>query len=176
MAFIWTSLQNCKSYYYGLKKRGGKSLLIGVTFALLDFATDYPAALPHTIVMETGGMKGRRKEQTRGEVHAFLKQQMQLGAIHSEYGMTELLSQAYSQGDGIFHTTKTMKVLARDMNDPFDLRMEGTGCINVIDLANVHSCAFIATDDITNISTDGSFEVLGRADNSALRGCNLMVE
>lgn len=158
-----------------LEAKGQKTLLIGVTFALLDFAEAHPMQLKHTIVMETGGMKGRRKELTREEVHEFLKKQLGIDNVHSEYGMTELLSQAYALKDGMFRTSATMKVLARDINDPFELHPTGTGCLNIIDLANVHSCAFIATDDITRIHNDGSFEVLGRADHSALRGCNLMV-
>lgn len=151
------------------------TILIGVTFALLDFAEHYPMQLQYTKVMETGGMKGRRRELTRGEVHSYLKERLDLAQIHSEYGMTELLSQAYATKNGLFRTPASMRVLARDMNDPFEIRDTGSGCINVIDLANVHSCAFIATDDMARIYDDGGFEVLGRADNSALRGCNLMV-
>lgn len=158
-----------------LEAKGQKTLLIGVTFALLDFAEAYSMQLKHTIVMETGGMKGRRKELTRAEVHSYLKLQLGVKEVHSEYGMTELLSQAYALRDGVFRTTDTMKVLVRDMNDPLEVKQVGSGCINIIDMANVHSCAFIATDDIGKIAADGSFEVLGRADNSALRGCNLMV-
>lgn len=157
-----------------LEKRKQPTLLLGVTFALLDFAEMYPMKLEHTIVMETGGMKGRREEMTRTEVHAILKQQWQLQQVHSEYGMTELLSQAYSKGDGIFNCAYTMKVLVRDINDPLEVNESGVGCINIIDLANVHSCAFIATDDIGNLQADGSFEVLGRMDNAVLRGCSLM--
>lgn len=151
-----------------------KVLLLGVTFALLDFAAAYPMPLKSTIVMETGGMKGRRHELTRTEVHDFLKAQWELREVHSEYGMTELLSQAYAKENGIFNCVNTMRVLVRDINDPLDIREAGNGCINVIDLANINSCCFIATDDIGSILPDGSFEVLGRADNSALRGCSLM--
>jgi phenylacetate-coenzyme A ligase PaaK-like adenylate-forming protein len=157
-----------------LEATGQKTLLIGVTFALLDFAEAHPMQLNHTIVMETGGMKGRKKEMTRAEVHSFLKQQWGLPHIHSEYGMTELLSQAYALRDGIFQPTATMQVLVRDINDPLEITTEGSGCLNIIDLANLHSCAFIATDDLGNISQDGSFTVLGRMDHSALRGCSLM--
>ena len=152
-----------------------KVLLLGVTFALLDFADAYPMQLKNTIVMETGGMKGRREELTRNEVHAILKKQWQLNEVHSEYGMTELLSQAYASYGGIFKCTDTMRVLVRDINDPLDIRETGNGVLNIIDLANIHSCSFIATEDIGNIATDGSFEVLGRMDHSALRGCSLMV-
>jgi hypothetical protein len=158
-----------------LEQEGTKTLLLGVTFALLDFAAAYPMQLAHTIVMETGGMKGRKKEMTRREVHDFLMAQWQLPVIHSEYGMTELLSQAYSAANGVFRATATMQVLVRDINDPFDICTSGTGALNIIDLANMHSCAFIATDDIGTVDEDGSFEVLGRLDNSALRGCSLMV-
>ncbi|MCB0699801.1 MAG: acyl transferase [Chitinophagaceae bacterium] len=149
-------------------------LLIGVTFALLDFAERYPIQLNNTIVMETGGMKGRRKEMVRDEVHDYLSSKFSVQSIHSEYGMTELLSQAYSKGEGVFSPSSTMKLLVRDINDPLDLNTHGTGCLNIIDLANVDSCAFIATDDIGRIFPNETFEVLGRADNSALRGCNLM--
>jgi phenylacetate-coenzyme A ligase PaaK-like adenylate-forming protein len=153
---------------------GKKTLLLGVTFALLDFAESHPMDLRHTIVMETGGMKGRRVEMTRDEVHAILKQQWQLPVVHSEYGMTELLSQAYSHGEGIFRCSATMQVLVRDINDPLDVRRQGSGAVNVVDLANVHSCAFIATEDMGVINTDGTFKVMGRLDHSALRGCSLM--
>ncbi|MEZ2445717.1 acyl transferase [Chitinophaga sp. RCC_12] len=159
-----------------LEARGQKVLLIGVTFGLLDFAEQYTLSLKNTIVMETGGMKGRREEWTREEVHAFLKERLGTACIHAEYGMTELLSQAYSKCDGLFETPPWMKVLLRDENDPFQLTAgKGAGVMNVIDLANIYSCAFIATEDIGRIHADGRFEVLGRLDNSALRGCSLMV-
>lgn len=159
-----------------LEARQQKVLLIGVTFGLLDFAEKYTLQLQHTIVMETGGMKGRREEWTREEVHAFLKEKLGVAAIHAEYGMTELLSQAYSKGHGYFETPPWMKVLVRDENDPFQLSAgKAAGVMNVIDLANIYSCAFIATEDIGKIHADGHFEVLGRLDNSALRGCSLMV-
>ncbi len=157
-----------------LENAGQKTLLLGVTFALLDFASSYPMKLKNTIVMETGGMKGRREEWTRKQVHDLLKKQWQLNNVHSEYGMTELLSQAYSKSDGIFACSPTMKVICRDINDPLELSEYGTGCLNIIDLANIHSCSFIATDDIGTIAADGIFEVLGRMDHSALRGCSLM--
>lgn len=157
------------------------SLLIGVTYALLDFAEKYPMQLRHTIVMETGGMKGRREEMTRTEVHAILQKQLGLGLVHSEYGMTELLSQAYSKGDGIFHSAPWMKVLLRDEDDPFHISTATdagnrplTGVINVIDMANIYSCCFIATDDIGRLHGNGCFEVLGRMDSSDVRGCSLM--
>lgn len=159
-----------------LEARGQPVLLIGVTFALLDFAEQYQLDLRHTVVMETGGMKGRREEWTREELHGFLQQKLGVPAIHAEYGMTELLSQAYSKGNGIFRCPPWMKVLVRDENDPFQLSARNAaGVINVIDMANIHSCAFIATEDIGRLHADGSFEVLGRLDNSALRGCSLMV-
>lgn len=151
------------------------TLLLGVTFALLDFAEQYPMHLQHTMVMETGGMKGRREEWTRSQVHNYLKQQWQLKQVHSEYGMTELLSQAYAKADGIFSTASTMQILIRDINDPLEVQRTGAGCLNIIDLANIHSCCFIATEDIGSINSDGTFQVLGRVDHAALRGCSLMV-
>ncbi len=154
---------------------GRQVLLIGVTFALLDFAEQYPGPLKNTIVMETGGMKGRREEMTRTEVHDYLKQQWQLSEVHSEYGMTELLSQGYSKGHGIFNCIDTMRVLVRDVNDPLDVSPTGSGALNVVDLANIYSCSFIATEDIAVVKPGGSFEVLGRMDHSVLRGCNLLV-
>ena len=150
------------------------TLLIGVTFALLDFAEAYPQQLKHTVVMETGGMKGRRREMTRGELHGQLCEQLGVGKIHSEYGMTELLSQAYSLGDGIYRCPPWMKVLVRDETDPVLIKTSGRGIINIIDLANADSCAFIATDDMGMVYEDGSFEVWGRMDNADIRGCSLM--
>jgi hypothetical protein len=164
------------------EKAGVKTLLIGVTYALLDFAEAFPMNLQHTIVMETGGMKGRREELTRAAVHNILKSSFGLSSIHSEYGMTELLSQAYSAGDGFFYTSGTMKILLRAEDDPFDVyagvsenKSFAAGALNIIDLANIYSCSFIATDDIGKIYADGSFEILGRLDNSDIRGCGLMI-
>jgi hypothetical protein len=157
-----------------LAGEGRKILLLGVTFALLDFAAAYPMPLGNTIVMETGGMKGRREEWTREQVHEFLQQQWQLKEVHSEYGMTELLSQAYAFGGGIFEPALTMQVRVRDLQDPFDIRDKGTGALNIIDLANIHSCSFIATEDIGRLHEGQRFEVLGRMDHVALRGCSLM--
>jgi hypothetical protein len=131
--------------------------------------------LKYTTIMETGGMKGRRREMVREEVHSLLQQQLKVSAVHSEYGMTELLSQGYSLGEGIFNTVPWMKVLVRDEDDPLLITNEGRGLINVIDLANVYSCSFIATDDVGRLFEDGTFEVLGRRDNSDIRGCSLMV-
>ncbi len=162
-----------------LEKKKQKTLLIGVTFALLDFAEKYAdifrEPLQHTTIMETGGMKGRRKEMIRQEIHDNLKTTFGCAAIHSEYGMTELLSQAYSKGEGIFSCPPWMKILVRDDEDPLSIRKEGSGVINVIDLANIYSCSFIATDDAGKVNEDGSFEVLGRIDGSDLRGCSLMM-
>jgi len=153
------------------------TLLVGVSFALLDLAEQYPMTLgDHIIVMETGGMKGQRKEMVRGELHEQLKTAFGQDFIHSEYGMTELLSQAYSKGDGLFRCPPWMKILVRDPNDPLELLDAGqSGGINVIDLANVNSCSFIATGDLGKVYEDGSFEVLGRFDHSDIRGCNLLV-
>jgi phenylacetate-coenzyme A ligase PaaK-like adenylate-forming protein len=159
-----------------LEEKQQKTLLIGVTFALLDFAAKYSLPLKHTTIMETGGMKGRREELTRDEVHQVLKDAFQVPAIHSEYGMTELLSQAYSHGEGRFATPPWMKVLLREEDDPLAVSAKArTGVINVVDLANIYSCSFIATDDAGRIHADGSFEVLGRLDHSDVRGCSLML-
>ncbi len=153
-----------------------KILLIGVTFALLDFAGKYQRQYgDRVIVMETGGMKGRRKEIVRDEVHQILCSALGVGCIHSEYGMTELLSQAYSHGHGIYRETATMRVLVRDTTDPLLYVPDGcTGGINVIDLANIYSCSFVETKDLGIRYADGSFKVLGRFDNSDTRGCNLL--
>ena len=159
-----------------LKKEKRPVLLLGVTFALLDLAEKYSIDFPELIVMETGGMKGRRKEMTRQEVHAQLTQAFGVKTIHSEYGMTELFSQAYSKGWGIFQPSGSMCVMTRDVNDPLTISNElRSGALNIIDLANVHSCCFIETQDLGKVYPDGSFEVLGRMDNSDIRGCNLMV-
>jgi len=153
-------------------------LLIGVSFALLDLAEKYSPDLEGVIVMETGGMKGRRREMTREELHSVLRQGFNVKSIHSEYGMTELLSQAYSKRDGIFFCPPWMKVFIRDPQDPLSIIKEPgkTGGINIIDLANIHSCSFIATDDLGKLHVDNSFEVLGRFDSSDIRGCNLLLE
>jgi hypothetical protein len=155
---------------------GRKTLLIGVSFALLDLVEKGPVESQNLMVMETGGMKGRRKEMIRAELHEILKAGFKVDEIHSEYGMTELLSQAYSSGDGKFHSPPWMKILIRDTQDPLSPVPHGrTGAINVIDLANLHSCSFISTSDLGRLHEDGSFEVLGRMDYSDIRGCNLMV-
>lgn len=150
-------------------------ILIGVTYALLDFAEQFPRLLQNATIIETGGMKGRREELIRDEVHAMLKQAFGIDHIESEYGMTELLSQSYAKRDGIFYTPEWKKVLVRDINDPFQIEPVGRGVLNVIDLANLHSCSFIATDDVGEVFEDGSFKVNGRLDNSELRGCSLMI-
>jgi hypothetical protein len=151
------------------------TILLGVTYALLDFAEEYPMRLEHTIIVETGGMKGRREELLRAEVHEILKGAFQIKIIHSEYGMTELLSQAWSHGGGVFHAPAWMRVLCAELSDPKRiLPAWKSGSINIIDLANIYSCAFIATDDLGIVNADGSFEVIGRKDYSDIRGCNLM--
>lgn len=161
-----------------LESAGQKTLLIGVTYALLDFAAAFPMPLRHAIVMETGGMKGRKKELLRPQVHALLQAAFGLPYIHSEYGMTELLSQAYAKREGMFQTPPWMKVLLREEDDPFGVHTSvtkpTTGALNIIDLANIYSCAFLATEDVARLHPDGSFEVLGRMDNSDIRGCSLM--
>ena len=155
----------------------GKTILIGLTYALLDFAEKYPGNYPGLVVVETGGMKGRRTEITRRELHERLKAAFSSAGIHSEYGMTELLSQVWSSGSGIFNTPPWMKVLIREVNDPFSFCLSGrTGGINIIDLANLYSCSFIATQDLGRVTKEGSFEVLGRFDLSDLRGCSLMLQ
>ena len=158
-----------------LEKNRQPTILIGVSYALLDFAEKYPMQLSHTLIMETGGMKGRRAELTRVELHETLKKKFGISRVHSEYGMTELLSQAYSSGEGVYKPVPWMKMLVRDEDDPLHLRESGEGLLNIIDLANRDSCAFIATDDVAKLYEDGSFEVLGRMDNSDIRGCSLMV-
>jgi hypothetical protein len=157
-----------------LEKAGQKTLLLGVTFALLDFAEKYSLPLNHTIIMETGGMKGRREELTREQVHSIIKKSFSVSNVHSEYGMTELLSQAYSKADGVFNCPPWMKIVLRDEDDPFAISGSGTGVINIIDLANIYSCSFIASDDAGRLHADGSFEVLGRLDHSDIRGCSLL--
>jgi len=153
------------------------TLLMGVSFALMDLAEQYPFQLDeHITIMETGGMKGRREELVRSELHQQLKKAFGISHIHSEYGMTELLSQAYSAGEGLFKTPPWMKIHIRDPNDPLSLISTGqTGGINIIDLANINSCSFIATGDLGKINENESFEVLGRYDSSDIRGCNLLV-
>jgi hypothetical protein len=160
-----------------LKKLGKPTILLGVTYALLNFVEQFPIHFPELIVMETGGMKGKRKELIREELHQKLCSGFGVANIHSEYGMTELLSQAYSKGKGIFSCPPWMQVYIRDTNDPLQLMgAEKTGGINIIDLANVHSCAFIATQDLGKITEHNRFEVLGRFDASDIRGCNLLVQ
>lgn len=159
-----------------LEEKGKKILLIGVSFALLDLIEKHQFSLKNTIVMETGGMKGKRKEMIREELHEVLKKGFGTSEIHSEYGMTELLSQAYSKGHGVFDTPSWMKILIRDTEDALNILPNGkTGGINVIDLANVNSCSFIATQDLGKIHENGTFEILGRFDNSDIRGCNLLI-
>ena len=173
-------LDNLEELVSVLQKRNKDhypTLLVGVSFALLDLAEQHPMKFEGTItVMETGGMKGRRKEMVRSELHEQLSGAFGLPAVHSEYGMTELLSQAYSRREGLFRSPPWMQVLIRDPNDPLELLPEGrSGGINVIDLANLNSCSFIATGDLGKVHEDGLFEVLGRFDHSDLRGCNLLV-
>ncbi len=160
-----------------LSRQNKKVLLVGVTFALLELAEQYGGRdWSRVIVMETGGMKGRREELLRDEVHTILKQAFNLSVIHSEYGMTELLSQAYSAGEGIFQMPHTMRILIRDSNDPFSMYAhQRNGGINIIDLANADSCAFIETKDLGVVLSENTFRVLGRFDNSDIRGCNLLI-
>ena len=179
---------NCNSGFYlnnyseliqkliSIDKSGQNVLLIGVTYALLDLVEIQKFDLQHTIIMETGGMKGRRREMIREELHEILCSGFGVPTIHSEYGMTELLSQAYSLGNGIFECPSWMQIFTRDTEDALSyIETEKTGGINVIDLANLNSCSFIATQDLGKLHGDGTFEILGRFDNSDIRGCNLMV-
>ena len=173
--FISGNPAHLRSHILECDKGPRPVLLIGVSFALLDLAENAPLRLSNTMVMETGGMKGRKKEIVREALHEILCQGFGVDRIHSEYGMTELLSQAYSTGEGRFRCPPWMRVLPRDTEDPFCFLGEGrTGGLNIIDLANRHSCAFLATQDLGKTYGDGTFEVLGRFDHSDIRGCNLM--
>ncbi len=164
------SLSICQS-------KGYKTILLGVSYALLDFAAQFPRSLQGITIMETGGMKGRRKEMTKAELHEALQNAFQVEAIHSEYGMTELFSQAYAKGSTRFYPAQTMRVYTTELNDPFcPVSFGKTGVLNIIDLANLDTCSFIQTEDLGRVWPDGSFEVLGRADAAEIRGCNLMVE
>ncbi|MDA8900575.1 acyl transferase [Flavobacteriaceae bacterium] len=159
-----------------LEDRKQKTLLLGVSFALLEMAEKFPLALSNTLIMETGGMKGRGEEMVRTQLHQKLKNSFGVSEIHSEYGMTELLSQAYSSSGGVFECPPWMKIFIRSTEDPFDLLPDHrVGGINIIDLANIDSCAFIATQDLGKKAADGSFEILGRFDAAEIRGCNLLV-
>ena len=174
--FYLNDLNSLSAKLKKLDKAGKKTLLIGVSFALLDLVEKQDFQLNHCTIMETGGMKGRRKELIRAELHEILKKGFGVSEIHSEYGMTELLSQAYSKGDGLFDCPPWMDILIRDPEDALTLNALGkSGGINVIDLANLYSCSFIATQDLGKKFKNGKTEILGRFDNSDIRGCNLMV-
>ena len=174
--FYLDTIHELKEQLIRLDSEGKKVLLIGVSFALLDIVELHQFHLKNTIIMETGGMKGRRKELVRDELHSLLKEGFGVSQIHSEYGMTELLSQAYSLGDGRFNCPNWMRILTRDPDDALTLQStKKTGGINVIDLANINSCSFIATQDLGRVYDDHSFEIVGRFDTSDIRGCNLMV-
>jgi len=174
--FYLHDLEALKNTLLKIEAKRQKTLLIGVSYALLDLIEAHSFKLKHTTVMETGGMKGQRKELVKSELHTILKHGFGVDKIHSEYGMTELLSQAYSKGDGIFNTPPWMKILTRDPEDALSIQPIGkSGGVNIIDLANINSCAFIATQDLGKIHSNGTFEILGRFDESDIRGCNLMV-
>ena len=174
--FYLNDLESLSAKLIQLNKRNEKVLLIGVSYALLDLVNKYKFHLKNTIIMETGGMKGRRKEMIREELHKILSLGFGVDRIHSEYGMTELLSQAYSKGNGIFETPPWMRIVVRDPEDPLTILPHSkTGGLNVVDLANINSCAFIATQDLGKTNANGTFEIMGRFDNSDIRGCNLMV-
>ncbi len=173
--FFLDNLEELSGLLEDLDKEGRNVLLLGVSFALLDLIEKHKFKLKNTLVMETGGMKGMRKELVREELHQLLRAGFGVEHIQSEYGMTELLSQAYSKGQGLFRTPPWMKILVRDTEDPLSLiQNDSTGGVNVIDLANIHSCSFIATQDLGKTYDDGSFEILGRFDHSDIRGCNLL--
>ncbi len=174
--FYLDNMQELAEKLIELDKNGQKTLLIGVSFALLDLIEMQQFNLKNTIIMETGGMKGRRKELVREELHTILQNGFGVTEIHSEYGMTELLSQGYSKGNGVFETPPWMKILTRDTEDALSINASGkNGGINVIDLANYNSCSFIATQDLGKVYENETFEIIGRFDNSDIRGCNLMV-
>ena len=174
--FYLDNMQELAEKLIELDKNGQKTLLIGVSFALLDLIEIQKFNLKNTIIMETGGMKGRRKELVREELHTILQNGFGVTEIHSEYGMTELLSQGYSKGNGVFETPPWMKILTRDTEDALSINASGkNGGINVIDLANYNSCSFIATQDLGKVYENETFEIIGRFDNSDIRGCNLMV-
>jgi phenylacetate-coenzyme A ligase PaaK-like adenylate-forming protein len=175
--FYLNDLEGLSSVLRERNRDGHSTLLLGASFALLELAEQYPQELnSHMLVMETGGMKGRRKEMVRRELHGILGQAFGIDSVHSEYGMTEMLSQAYSSGEGIFRCPPWMQVRVRDPNDPLSMQDPGrSGGLNIIDLANLYSCAFLATGDLGKKYDDGSFEVLGRFDHSDIRGCNLLV-
>lgn len=174
--FYLNDLERLKNSILAAEEKGKKILLLGVSYALLDLVERYTFTLQNTIVMETGGMKGRRKEMIRAELHQILKNGFGVSKIHSEYGMTELLSQAYSDGDGLFETPPWMRVFIRNPKDAMEvMEKEASGAINIIDLANVNSCAFLATEDLGKRYDNGKFSVQGRFDAAAVRGCNLMV-
>ena len=173
--FYLNNLEELASTLKVLEDKQQKTLLIGVSFALLDLVEAHQLNLKHTTIMETGGMKGRRKEIIRQELHQILQNGFKVNQIHSEYGMTELLSQAYSKGHGIFECPPWMKILTRDTEDALTIQPPNkTGGVNVIDLANINSCSFIATQDLGKVNENGEFEIIGRFDNSDIRGCNLM--
>jgi len=174
--FYLDNLDDLSEILEKLDKNNQKTILLGVSYALLDLIEKQNFKLKNTIIIETGGMKGQRKEMIKEEFYRILKDGFGVNKIHSEYGMTELLSQAYSQNDGEYYTPAWMKVSIRDVNDPFCILENGkSGGINIIDLANIDSCSFIATQDIGRINTNGSFSILGRFDNSDIRGCNLLI-
>tara|TARA_B100000767_G_scaffold79515_1_gene76216 strand:- start:1069 stop:2046 length:978 start_codon:yes stop_codon:yes gene_type:complete len=176
-SFYLNNLSELSETIKELEIKGQKTILFGVTYALLDFAAQYPQQLKNTIIMETGGMKGKRKELLKEEIHYLLQEAFLTKSIHSEYGMTELLSQGYSKGENIFNFPSWMKIIIRDVNDPLSIIGNNkTGGVNIIDLANIYSCPFIATQDLGKTFVNGSFTSLGRFDNSDIRGCNMLVQ
>ncbi len=174
--FFLNNYSELFSIIKNLEEDNQKYILFGVSYALIDFSEICSIPLKNAIVIETGGMKGRRQEMSKIEFYDLLKTKLQVKSIHSEYGMTELLSQAYSHSDNRFFCPAQMKVLIRNINDPFEITPHGKGALNIIDLANINSCSFIASDDYANVFLDNSFELLGRINNSDIRGCNLLID
>ncbi len=173
--FYLNEFEKLDTLLKALEAKKTKTWFIGVSFGLIDFSTEFPQHLQYATVIETGGMKGRREELSKEDLHSLLKTNLGVKTIHSEYGMTELLSQAYSLGEGVFKCPPWMKVLVGEETDPTSLKTKGRGVLHIIDLANIYSCAFIATQDMGEIYEDGTFSVLGRVDNSDRRGCSLLV-
>ena len=175
-SFFLNKLDSLAKTLEDLEKKSVKTILFGTSYSLLDFAESHPMKLNYTTIIETGGMKGKREEMVKEEMYSILKKAFQVKHIHSEYGMTELLSQAYSKKDGRFKTPKWMRILIRDINDPLSIVDDSeSGGINVIDLANIYSCPFIATEDLGRRFSKDSFSILGRINHSDIRGCNLLV-
>ena len=173
--FFLNEFDKLLSIIINLEKKSEKYILFGVSYALIDFSEKCNIELKNAIIIETGGMKGKRQEISKLQLHSLLKKNFSVQEIHSEYGMTELLSQAYSIKNQLFECPKYMKILIRDIYDPLSVKNKSKGIINIIDLANINSCCFVASSDLGEVYEDGNFRVLGRLDNSEIRGCNLLL-